>query len=480
MRVLFLAAEAAPLVKVGGLADVAGSLPGALRALGHDVRLAIPGYGALDWPGLQPKLSARFELPHAGGSQTAEIYEARTGTTPVFLVTGPPIPKDGSIYGSGIAEDAPKFVFFSLAALFSCQALGWKPDILHANDWHTGAAVQWLAAHGRANDFYRSVASVFTIHNLLYRGEGAGRALAEYGVAVTEIARALPDWLRDAPLGLALLAADMLSTVSPTYAREILTPAFGEGLDGVLRARQDRLVGILNGLDLDVWNPATDKALAARFGAATLARRRANKNALQAEAGLSAEPRAPLLAVVSRLDPQKGLDIAVPAVRRWLAAGGQFVLLGTGQPSLEYDYALIERDHPGRAAARLRFDPVFARQIYAGADMVLIPSRYEPCGLTQMISMRYGAVPVARRTGGLADTVTDAGDPGGTGFLFDEFNPWALGDALDRALSVYAHPRSWAEIQLRGMRSDFSWTRSAGEYVALYERARALRAGAAS
>jgi starch synthase len=479
LKVLYLAAEAAPLVKVGGLADVAGSLPGALRALGHDVRLAIPGYGALDWAGLQPKPAARFDLPHAGGAQAADIYETLSGTTPLYLVTGPPIPKDGRIYGAGIAEDAPKFVFFSLAALFACQALGWKPDVVHANDWHTGTAVQWLAAHGRDNDFYRSVASVFTIHNLLYRGEGSGRALAEYGVAVTEIARALPDWLRDAPLGLALLAADMLSTVSPTYAREILTPAYGEGLDGVLRARRDRLVGIVNGLDLEVWNPATDKALAARFDTDSLPRRGANKKALQAEAGLEPQPRTPLLAVVSRLDAQKGLDIAVPAVRRWLAAGGQFVLLGTGQPSLEHDYALIERDHPGRASARLRFDPVFARRIYGGADMVLIPSRYEPCGLTQMIAMRYGAVPVVRRTGGLADTVTDFGDPGGTGFMFDEFNPWALGDSLDRALSVYAHPRPWAEIQLRGMRSDFSWTRSAAQYVQLYERARALRAGSA-
>ncbi len=174
LKILFLAAEAAPFVKVGGLADVAGSLPGALRALGHDVRLAIPGYGALDWPNLKPRLSASFELPHAGGTQTAEIYEARDPRTPVFLVTGSPIPKDWRIYGSGIAEDAPKFVFFSLAALFSCQALGWKPDVLHANDWHTGAAVQWLATSGRGNEFYRSVASVLTIHNLLYRGEGSG------------------------------------------------------------------------------------------------------------------------------------------------------------------------------------------------------------------------------------------------------------------------------------------------------------------
>jgi starch synthase len=478
MKVLFLAAEAAPFVKVGGLADVAGSLPGALRALGHDVRLAIPGYGALDWQGLQPKLSARFEIPHAGGFQAAEIYEAGSVRTPVFLVTGPPIPKDGRIYGSGIAEDAPKFVFFSLAALFSCEALGWKPDVLHANDWHTGAAVQWLATRGRENGFFRSVASVMTIHNLLYRGEGSGRALAEYGVPVTEIARALPDWLRDSPLGLALLSADMLSTVSPTYAHEILTPFFGEGLDGVLRARQDRLAGIVNGLDLDVWDPATDESLAARFDAGSPRRRAPNKKALQGQAHLAEEPRAPLLSVVSRLDSQKGLDMALPAVKRWLAAGGQFVLLGTGQRSLEHDYAMIERDHPGRAAARFRFDPVFARRIYAGADMVLIPSRYEPCGLTQMISMRYGAVPVARRTGGLADTVTDAGDPGGTGFLFDEFSSWALGDALDRALSVYAHPRQWAEIQGRGMRSDFSWTRSAAQYVALYERALALRAAA--
>src|SRR5206468_8322612 len=175
---------------------------------------------------------------------------------------------------------------------------------------------------------------------------------------------------------------------------------------------------------------------------------------LQQEAHLAPEAQ-PLLAMVTRLDPQKGLDIAAPAVRRWLEAGGQFVLLGMGRPELEREFAQLELSHPGRASVRLRFDPVYARRIYGGADMLLIPSRYEPCGLTQMIAMRYGAVPVARRTGGLADTITDAGDPGGTGFLFDEFNPWALGDALDRALSVYAHPRSWPEIQLRGMRSDF-------------------------
>ncbi len=474
MNVLFLAAEATPFVKVGGLADVAGSLPEALRALGHDVRLAIPGYGAIDWIRFAPVQRTRFDLPHAWGAQTAEIWETRSGQTPVFLVTGPPIPRDERIYGGGIGEDAPKFIFFSLAALFSCQALGWKPDVVHANDWHTGTAVHWLATEGRRNDYYRSAASVMTIHNLHYRGEGAGRFLGDYGAPVTEISLFLPDWLRDSPLALGLLGADMLSTVSPTYAREILMPGFGEGLDGVLRARQDRLRGIVNGIDMELWNPATDGTLAATFDAGSLQRRAANKSALQEEAGLAAEPRTPLAAVVSRLDTQKGLEIAVPAVRRWLDAGGQFVLLGTGQTSLEHEFARIERDHPGRAAVRLRFDPPFAPRIYAGADMVLIPSRYEPCGLTQMIAMRYGAVPVARRTGGLADTVRDAGDPDGNGFMFDEFSAWALGDALDRALSVYAQPEKWAEIQKRGMRSDFSWGRSAEQYVALYEQARAV------
>jgi starch synthase len=474
VKVLFLSAEATPFVKVGGLADVAGSLPAALRALGHDVRLAMPGYGALDWAGFAPQMRARLEVPYAFGARAAEIWETRSGETPVFLVTGPPIPKDDRIYGSGIDEDAPKFIFFTLAALFSCQALGWQPDIVHANDWHTGTAALWLATRGRGNDFFRGAASVFTIHNLLYRGEGSGRHLHDYGVPVTEISDALPHRFRDSPLGLAILSADVLSTVSPTYAREILTPYFGEGLDGVLRARHDRLAGIVNGIDMESWNPAADGSIAAAFDADTLDRRASDKAALQADAGLAPDPRAPLAAVVSRLDPQKGLEIAVPAVRRWLASGGQFALLGTGRPVLEHEYAAIERDYPGRASARFRFDPGYARRVYAGADMILIPSRYEPCGLTQMIAMRYGAVPVARRTGGLADTVIDAGDPGGTGVMFDDFSTSALEHALDRARRVYAHPEEWTDIQRRGMRRDSSWSRPAVRYVELYERARNL------
>ncbi len=475
MKILFLAAEAAPLVKVGGLADVVGSLPKALRTLGHEVRVAIPGYGSIDWLAYKPEWRIKFPVPYAWGDQTAEIWESRADGVAFTLITGPPIPRDRRIYGSGIEEDGPKFIFFSLAALWASEALGWKPDLLHAHDAHAGAAVYWLGTEGRRNDFFRSVASLFTIHNLPYAGEGAGRFLADYKIPRSEATLALPESFRDSLMGLGILAADFLSTVSPTYAREILTSDGGHGLDGVLRARADHLAGVLNGIDVDFWNPATDARITQTFDAETLERRPANKLALQEEAGLDREEQTPLLAVVSRLDPQKGFDIAAPAVRKWLQIGGQFVLLGTGDPSLEREFAILERQYPRRASVRLRFDADYARHIYAGADAWLIPSRYEPCGLTQMIAMRYGAVPVARRTGGLADTVTDAADPGGKGFLFDQYSPRALSDAFDRALRVYSDPPKWAELQRRGMRSDFSWSRSAAQYVALYERARAAR-----
>jgi starch synthase len=470
MRVLFLSAEASPYVKVGGLADVAGSLPRALREQGHDVRLAIPGYGAIDWERWRPEPVASFPVPHRGGAQKADVYLADQD---VYFVTGPPIPMHGGIYGASIEEDAPKFLFFSLAALWTCGTLGWKPDIVHANDWHTASAVYWLAGAGRRDSFYRTIGTLLTIHNLPHMGRGAGPYLGDYGLTTSAAIEALPSNLRDSLLGLGIVSADYLSTVSPTYAREIMTPEGGHGLDGVLRARGDHLAGVLNGIDTRLWNPATDKALAERFDADELEKRAANKSALQHEAGLGRGGRIPLLAVVSRLDSQKGLDLAVPAVRRWLAAGGQFVLLGTGDSRLEHEFAAMEMERPGQASVRLRFDGPFAHRIYAGADMVLIPSRYEPCGLTQMIAMRYGAVPVARRTGGLADTVTDAGDPEGTGLMFDELRPEALWDALERGLAVYADQARWVELQRRGMESDFSWRRSARSYEELYRLAKA-------
>jgi starch synthase len=462
-----VAAEAAPLAKVGGLADVVGSLPKALASLGHEVRVVIPGYGSIDWQRYEPRPCARFPVYTTRGEQTAEIWETAIGQIPAFLVGGPPIPKDRWIYGRSIAEDGPKFIFFSLAALWSAEALHWKPDVVHAHDSHTGAAVWWLATEGRDNPYFRDVASVFTIHNLPYAAQGAGRFLGDYKLRRADAIFGLPEPYRDSLMGLGILAADMLSTVSPTYAREILTSEGGYGLDGILRQRQDRLAGILNGIDTDSWNPATDTEISATFDAATLERRARNKTALQEEAGLEKDVRMPLLGVVSRLVKEKGFDIAAPAVRRWLDRGGQFVLLGTGDPTLEHEFAQLEIRYPHRASVRLRFDGRYARRIYAGADALLIPSRYEPCGLAQMIAMRYGCVPVVRRTGGLADTVTDAGDPGGSGLMFDEFHAW------ERALRVYAQGPKWGQLQRNGMGRDFSWAKSAMEYAALYQRAMA-------
>jgi starch synthase len=476
VRILFLAAEAAPLVKVGGLGDVVGSLPRALASQGHDVRVAIPGYGAaIDWPRWKPQWQARIKVPRDWGDQPAEIWEVDTGNVRFLLVTGSPVPGQGPVYGSGIHEDGPKYIFFSLAALWATQALGWKPDVAHCHDYHAGAAAWWLATAGRGNGFFRDVASVLTIHNLPYAGQGAGRYLSDYHLQRSDAVGLLPPAYRDSLLALGILGADYLSTVSPTYAREILGPEAGKGLEGVLGARSDRLVGILNGIDTELWNPASDTNIAERYSLALLDRRGRNKRALLAEAGLAPEDRTPLLGVVSRLDPQKGFDVAAPVIARWLELGGQFVALGTGDRSVEAAFAALEQRFPGRASVRLRFDSRYAHRIYAGADALLIPSRYEPCGLTQMIAMRYGAIPIVRRTGGLADTVVDSGDPGGNGILFDELSAWSIADALERALTVYAEPERWQELMRRGMRADFSWGRSAAAYGELYQRAAASR-----
>ena len=477
MKVLFLAAEASPFVKVGGLGDVAGSLPRALAALGHDVRVAIPGYGAIDWARFRPRRLDPFDVNHAGGPEAAQVWETSFDGVPVYFITGPPIPTDSRIYGSSIEEDGPKFVFFSLAALEACRALDFRPDIVHANDWHTGPAVYRLAVARGADPFFQDTATLFTIHNLPYTGRGAGRFLGEYGLPASGALGFLPEWARDSLLGIGLASADVLTTVSPTYAREIQTPKGGYGFDGVLRARSDRLHGVLNGIDTKSWNPETDEVLRARFNAGSLELRAANKTALQEETALQPESRTFLLGVVSRLDSQKGFDIAIPVLPNWIQAGGQFVALGSGDPAIEGALAALELGFPGRASVRLRFDPPHSRRIYGGADAILIPSRYEPCGLTQMIAMRYGAVPIARRTGGLADTITDAGDPGGTGFLFDGYDPLSLAHALDRARRVYAQPEEWIELQRRGLGRDFGWDRSAAQYESLYSEALRYRRG---
>ena len=475
MKILYLAAEAAPLSKVGGLGDVAGSLPKALAAMGHDVRVAIPFSGVIDRQRFKPRPLANVNVPHVGGDQVARVSQVVLDGVTFDLIAGPPIPRARRVYGAGIEEDGPKFIFFSLAALGLCRVLDWAPDVVHANDSHTGAAIYWLAQAGRHDDLFRNTASVFTIHNLVYMNNGAGPFLRAYGLAASD-SPLLPDWARDSLMGLGLAHADRLNTVSPRHAREILTPEFGYGFEGVLAARRNRLSGILNGLDLDVWDPATDRQIAARFDRSHLARRAANKRALQKGLKLPLQPRTPLVGIVSRLDTQKGFDLAKPALRALLEgpAALQVVVLGTGLSAIETGFKNLARDFPHQVRVDLRYDPALARQMYAGADLLLVPSRYEPGGLAQMIAQRYGAVPVVRRTGGLADTVVDAARPGrGTGFMFTDYNARALQAAMQRALRLYGQPARWRAMQRRGMRlaEGFGWTTSATDYVALYRQA---------
>lgn len=327
-----------------------------------------------------------------------------------------------------------------------------------------------MARDGRRGDpFFRDTASLLTIHNLPYMGIGAGDALARFGIP-TDGPR-IPDWARGAMLAVGIAHADEINTVSPTYAREILTSEFGCGLEGLLSSRRDRLSGILNGIDVTTWDPSTDPAIAHRFNAETTEIRAANKLALRRELGLDAAGSPPLLGAVSRLDHQKGFNVASPAIAEWLSSGGQFVLLGSGDAAIEASLSSLASKFPGRASIQLRFDAALARRIYAGADAFLIPSRYEPCGLTQMIAMRYGSVPVARATGGLVDTIRDADLPGGTGVLFRELNPDSIRAALTRVRGLLSRSDAWSALVRNGMARDFSWREPAKLYSALYQRA---------
>ncbi len=469
MKVLFLASEATPFVKVGGLGDVAGELPPALHDLGVDIRLALPLHTQIDRSSLDLEPVAVFDVPRATQAQQAQVFLSKKYPVPVYFVDSEPIRRAAKVYEDP-SGDAEKFTLYSLAILAACRSLGWQPDIVHANDWHTAPAVQWLGLNRPSDRFWTNTATLLVVHNLPYMGAGAEAALKAYGLPPAADER-LPDWARRLPLPGGLAAADWLGTVSPTYAAEIQTAEFGCGLEGFLRARSDRIVGILNGLDIHTWDPGSDRALAARFTVETLRGRRQGKAALAADVGLEVEERIPLLAMITRLDNQKGVDLALEALQGVLDKDWQFVLLGTGDPGLETqarDFAKARRD---RVAFIDRFDPVLARRVYGGADMILLPSRYEPCGLAQMIGMRYGCVPVVRATGGLRDTVVDyTTEPDGVGFVFEAARPEALTETILRAFETFKDRRRWAGLQRRGMKRDFSWARSARRYLELYQQ----------
>lgn len=470
LRVLFIASEADPLIKVGGLGDVAGSLPQAIRRLGQkiDIRLAIPFHSAIDTTPYQITPLASFSIPNETGPIEAQVYQTELDGLPVYLIGGTPFPPGVPVYSSDWVFDAHKYIFFSLAALELARRLGWPPRVLHANDWHTAAAVYAIALRRAADPFFAATRTLLSLHNLPYLGVGGEAPLRAFGLPPA-VQSALPPWAQSLPLPLGLLSADRILAVSPGYAAEILTPEFGSGLDQFLESRKSVIGGILNGLDTQRWDPVSDGAVVSPFSAEKLSARAANKTALQQEVDLPVEPSTPLLAMITRMDYQKGVDITLSALRLLADRPWQAVLLGTGLADLETSARQLEADFPDRVRAVVRFDAALSRRIYAGADLLLMPSRYEPCGLAQMIAMRYGCAPLARATGGLRDTIRDDSVAGGaTGFLFADATPEAMAGALRRAMDVYSRPRRWKALQRRGMAQDFSWQKSARAYVGVY------------
>jgi starch synthase len=471
LKILFLGVECAPFYKVGGLADVVGALPGALRALGHDVRVGIPRYKSIDGAKYGLRRVGKPFTTYAGAeARRTELLRSDFGGVPSYFVWDERYFNRSMVYGQ--PDEVMAFVFFVRAMLDYLRLDEWVPDVIHANDWHTALAPLWLDTLGRDDARFNSVASVFTIHNLAYQGVTGDAIWTFAGLPNrhTHLDAEQPGTINWMARGIA--HADVINTVSRRYAREIMKPEYGAGLDELLRQRADRVSGILNGIDPQAWNPATDTALAARFTSDSLDRRVRNKRALQRELKLP-HSDAPLIGMVTRVVEQKGFDLLALAGDELFSRDLQFVLLGTGDPRYETAMSELAARYPDKLALAPRFDDNLARLIYGGSDMFLMPSRYEPAGLGQIIAMRYGSIPVVRATGGLAESVIDAGRyrSTGTGFAFVTYKTRALIEVIDRAMKAYRSSRTWLAMQKRAMAAQFTWERSAREYEKLYRKA---------
>ncbi len=479
LKILFMAAEMVPFAKTGGVAEVANALPRALRALGHDVRVAIPRYGRIDPDkfGLRT-LIPEMTVPLNDHTETATVMTTEVSDgLPVYFIDNPRFFNRENLYG--YADDGERFIFYSRAATQMLKQLEWKPDVIHLNDWHTAIVANWLKTIYRDDPFFQDIASVYTIHNLAVQGIFGWRILEIAGVDEYTF---MNPRIEELPNVVALMAhgilfADVISTVSETYAKEILTAEYGEKLNTLLQERQDRLFGILNGIDYSAMNPETDPVIAQRYDVSALDNRVPNKLALQKEAGLAADARVPLIGCISRLTNQKGFDILSEVIDGLMDLPLQLVLMGTGDQYYHEMFTRLARRYPQKMSVFLTFNPSLAKKIFAGSDMFLMPSRFEPCGSNQMAALRYGSVPVVRRTGGLADTVHDfdpaSGD--GNGFSFDKYSGMMLFAAVVRALEDYRNREAWSRLMQSGMQADFSWTSSARKYVDLYAKARQLQ-----
>jgi len=455
LKILFASSEVVPFAKTGGLADVAGSLPIALAEAGVDARVIMPKYASVK----------------------VKEDEAVIGKdTKVYFVRNDEYYDRKELYGDKFGDyhdNLDRFVFFSREILERCKREGFQPDIIHCNDWQAALAPVYLNTNYKYDDFFSNTKTLLTIHNMAYQGLFPKEEYPKIGL----------DWIlfsidyfefydKVNLMKAGLVYSDAISTVSPTYAKEILTKEFGCGLEGVLKTRENVLSGILNGLDYDLWNPATDKKIFKQYSVENIEDKYANKEALQKQLGLKVDRDIPMIGLISRLADQKGLDLIAKIIDDLLNLKIQFVLLGTGDNRYHMLFEKMANIHQKNTSINLKFDATLAQKIYAASDLFLIPSRYEPCGLGQMISFKYGTVPVVRQTGGLKDSVAEF-DPrtgNGNGFVFEDYRPDALFSAIKRALSLYKNKASWAGLVKKVMGLDYSWNVSAKEYIKLYNK----------
>ena len=473
-RILFVSPEVDPFVKTGGLADVAGSLPKALLNMGYAIAIALPLYGEIFSSKFPLDKLADIQVPMGEEFKEGSLYRSYLDNEiSVFLVSQKDYFHRENLYGDengDYPDNAERFSFFCKTILLALKKIGWKPQIIHCNDWQTALICLYLKVFFSQDDFYRNIGTLFTIHNLAYQGIFAREKLKAMDLKEEFfVANKLDFNGRVNTMKAGLVFADLISTVSPTYSREIQTPEYGFGLDDVLRQRKNNLYGILNGIDYQTWDPSRDKKLTKNYSWENPKGKDENKKALQKENNLPVT-NVPLVALISRLSAQKGLDLIVEGISELMQLPLQLIVLGRGDYRYNRMFEQIGRKFPQKTGVHIDFDRAMAKRVYAGADLFLMPSRYEPCGLGQMISLRYGTIPVVRKTGGLADTVREF-DPAtgkGEGFVFEEYSSQEMIVALRRATDVYENKDVWEELIKNGMKQDFSWNRSAGEYSRIY------------
>lgn len=478
LKILFLAAEAEPFVKVGGLADYAQELPQALTKLGVDIRVMMPRYRDENHTGYTfARVGNTIPVPVGAREESAHVLLSTSGDFPIYQIWNDQyFSNRHKVYGFN--DDQQRFVFFSRAVIAAINSIDWKPDIIHANDWHTAPVIAWLKTYGLKpvtdRRIYGNISTLFTIHNLAYQGI-AGRLILSFG-RMTE----LPHLSVEPPGKVNWLAqgfhhSDIVNTVSPTYAREIVETEIGVTLKPLLQVKQNHLFGILNGIDTHKWDPEHDNSLMQNYGIDDVKMRDVNKTALQRDLGIPVKNTIPLIGVVSRIDEIKGFDILIPAIEQILSEYEiQFVFLGTGDELYAQKLLALQDKHPHNVKVMIKFDDRIARQIYGSVDIFVVASRFESSSMGLMIAMRYGAVPVVHKTGGLADTVIDADEEPsrGTGFCFSDYSSDGLAKILHRAIHTIANKSHWKAIQRRAMERDVTWAASARAYIDLYQRSR--------